>query len=991
MRVRPTRTGLRLLLGILGVLVCGALLLWPPWRTSPETVLQQAKRALARQDWPAAERLGTQLGTHYSLPEGWLLAAEAAERQGQATTAVEYLAHVPPANSTLSLRALQYRGELLLHTLHRPAAAEDCFLNVLKLAPAAPDAKQHLGFLMGLQGRSTEAISYRLAPIREGQYELMPLLLLALAETAQENLPLLQEMAQAHPDDWGVLLGQARQAIVENRLPAAHKLLEQVLELKPEQPSAVAWMGQVLVAQQRAAEFAKWNQTLPESAADSPEVWLARGQRALQLADSPGAARCFWESLRRNPNQSSANFQLGQLLKQLERHDLAETCLTRARWLADLIVAAKTYQVSSNPAEWERCADLCERLGLYWEATGWYELLTQHYAQQRDFAPLLRRAQQRRDRLRKALAEAPPPGRQVDELVTVFQFDLSNYPVPKFASPETSAPPDALVAGGLSAHFVDRAADWGFQFRYRNGSRTEQAHDYMYEFSGGGLAALDYDLDRWPDLYCAQGSDWPALPTQREHLDALYRNQSGKALQNVTLAARIIEPSFSQGATFGDINQDGFPDIYVANIGLNRLWLNQGDGTFLDVTASTESAGGDLWSTSVAIADFNGDQLPDIISINYVQGDQLFDRPCRRPDGSTRLCTPHEFDAAPDQLFLNQGDGTFRLAPPEAGLDLPQGKGLGLVVGDLDDSRKLSMFIANDTVPNFFLSNQTTSPTDLRFADQGFLAGLAVDAEGLPQACMGIAAGDLDGQRGLDLFVTNFLSESNTLYLQTAPGSFTDDTRRAGLREPSFDMLGFGTQAVDYDLDGREDLVVANGHIGDLQASGIPYEMPAQLFHNQGGGRFAEVGDQQAGPFFAKPRLGRCLVRGDWNRDGRPDFCVLDLTQPSNLVLNETSQTGHVLAIELRSPRSERDAIGTWVGVTAGGQTRWQQLTTGDGYFGCNQRQLLFGLGPDEQATAVEVRWISGQTETVQNLAGDRVWLFREGTAPREMEQLQQP
>ncbi|MFM7846891.1 MAG: CRTAC1 family protein, partial [Planctomycetota bacterium] len=235
-----------------------------------------------------------------------------------------------------------------------------------------------------------------------------------------------------------------------------------------------------------------------------------------------------------------------------------------------------------------------------------------------------------------------------------------------------------------------------------------------------------------------------------------------------------------------------------------------------------------------------------------------------------------------------------------------------------------------------------------------------------------------------DIFVTNFRNESNTLYRQVESYLFRDDTRSANLRAASFDLLGFGTQFLDADLDGRQDLVVTNGHVGDLRAHGVLYQMPPQFFHNQGGGRFAELSADTLGKFFSGKYLGRGLARWDYDADGRPDFVVNHLSQAAAIVRNTTRVPHHYVAIELRGVTGSWDAIGASVTVTAqrsGGETHtvWQQLTAGDGYMASNERQLLFGLGDCTNNSSVEVQWPSGARSCLTNVDVDRTWIVVEG------------
>jgi hypothetical protein len=256
--------------------------------------------------------------------------------------------------------------------------------------------------------------------------------------------------------------------------------------------------------------------------------------------------------------------------------------------------------------------------------------------------------------------------------------------------------------------------------------------------------------------------------------------------------------------------------------------------------------------------------------------------------------------------------------------------------------------------------------------------GLATDAEGSSQACMGIAAGDANGDGRIDLFVTNYVDESNALYEQQADGTFTEASRRAGLTNTSLPLLGFGTQFLDADIDGWEDLVVANGHVDDFRFKGYAFEMPTQVFRNAEG-IFRDLSADSLGPYFQKMHLGRGLARLDWNGDGRDDFAVSHLGEPAALMTNVSSTEGHSLSFRLRATQSARDAIGTVVTIETDRRRLVRQLTAGDGYQASNERKLVIGIGSAEQANAVRVRWPSGHSEQFDDLASGQTWLIIEG------------
>jgi hypothetical protein len=614
-------------------------------------------------------------------------------------------------------------------------------------------------------------------------------------------------------------------------------------------------------------------------------------------------------------------------------------------------------------------------LGRLWEAWGWFQAASA-------LRPELAQARREAARLDKIL-EADTP----QTLLTAnpaIRLDLSRFPLPVWPLQASSGDPDGRrgpAAPRARVAFADLAREAGIDFTYYNGDDPNVPGMPMRASTGGGVAVLDYDGDGWPDVHFTQGCDWPIQAEQVRHTDRLYRNRGNGQFEDVTAAAGVGDNGYSQGVTVGDYNADGFPDIYIANIGLNVLFQNNGDGTFSDVTQAS-GLNGSVWTTSCLLADLNGDSLPDLYDVTYLAGQEPLERVCHdeHDKGAARACVPGMFPAEPDRLRLNRGDGSFADVSPLAGIDVPNGKGLGIVAADFRRTGRLDLFVANDTTANFYFVNVTSRPGgNPAFLEKAVISGCAYDSEGRAQACMGVACDDADGDGLIDLFVTNFYHEANMLYLQQPGELFADRTGEARLKEASLQMLGFGTQFLDADLDGWPDLIVTNGHVDDFSDAGIPYRMRAQFYRNLGFGRFEELRPAELGPFFKKQLLGRSLARLDFNRDGREDFVISHLDTPAALVVNRTAHAGHFLVLQLHGVDCNRDAIGAIARVRAGGRTRWKQLTAGDGYQASNQRQLVFGLGEHLQVDELVVLWPSGREQRFLDVAADADYILVEG------------
>jgi hypothetical protein len=335
-------------------------------------------------------------------------------------------------------------------------------------------------------------------------------------------------------------------------------------------------------------------------------------------------------------------------------------------------------------------------------------------------------------------------------------------------------------------------------------------------------------------------------------------------------------------------------------------------------------------------------------------------------------CQPLIFSPAPDQLLRGDGDGSFQNSTTACGMNDHDGRGMGLIVARMARSDALDVYVSNDSTANFHFVRQSTSTgekSSLRFADEALLRGVAVDGLGRAQASMGIAVNDVDRDGRVDLFITNFEGESNVLYVQESEGSFRDASQQFDLTAPSRDMLGFGTQLMDADLDGFPDLLVANGHVNDLREGNSKYRMKPQLFRNLAGRKFQLVPGEEAGTYFEGDYLGRGLAVLDWNRDGRPDAAITHLDHPAALLTNQSPTGGRWLAVHCVGTTSARDAVGTTLSVQQESQRIVRQLTAGDGYASSNQRVVFFGLGEwSNETLTLDVSWPSGETATFADI-----------------------
>jgi len=919
------------------------------FKPDPEAVFQRASYAFRTQDYPTAKQQIAKLlnDPEYRVPAA-MLGAEIAIKASDFNEAIRLYSHVPDDTSRESYKARIRSGEYYLFQLKKLTPAQNEFQRALTSFPDDATILERLSFIYGLSSRAWEAIPMRLKLLRQDRFDPILLYLLAMSDRSLENPQLVSEYEAADPNDPLVQLALARIEFDQQQYQAAKSRLQKLLSTQPDLSQAYVLSGQILLHAGEADEFRKWQQTLTDQVRLQPEIWSIEGQWYQKQGNAPFAITCYAEAIRRDATNSTACYQLGQLLLKERQPQAAEQLLEYSNKLQTYEGLTKVVYADKDLSAARKVVLLAEELGLLWEAYGWSQaalMLDSHleWALKAKAELALQLSQLKYTRV----VEGKNPIRDLDYAAPDSMIERV---VTSDAKEKTESNALSLVS------FEDVASAAGISFQYFNGRVWPETSHKMYEFTGGGVGVLDYNGDDWPDIYLTQGANGPGEKQQGQHMDRLFLNAGDGTFLDVTASAGLNENRFSQGVSIGDVNNDGFADIYVGNIGLNRLYLNNGDGTYSEVDQAQGTA--DQWTTSCLIADLNGDSAPEIYAVNYLTGPDIYDRVCKNPDGSDRSCMPQNFPGAQDQLYSNLKNGQFRNVTDESGIQVPNGKGLGIIAADLNGNGYPNLFIANDAVANFYFVNQASGK--LSFTEQALLSGLALNSLGRSEACMGIAAGDADADGLLDFYVTNYFRETNTLYRQVAPDVFVDETQSANMSDSTTYQLGFGTQFLDADLDGLQDLLIVNGHVEDLTSQGAPYQMRPQFMKNQGKGKFLDVTSPKLGSFFQQPRLGRGMARLDWNRDGLEEAAISSLDQPFVLLKNTTAQHGHRLVVHLTGTESNRDAIGASVRVKLKGQTLVRQMTAGDGYQASNQRILIFGLGEREQIETLEVSWPSG-------------------------------
>ncbi|MFN0124107.1 MAG: CRTAC1 family protein [Blastocatellia bacterium] len=529
------------------------------------------------------------------------------------------------------------------------------------------------------------------------------------------------------------------------------------------------------------------------------------------------------------------------------------------------------------------------------------------------------------------------------------------------------APPRATATPApIRFTHVTQAAGIGFV----NASAPDKR--YIVESMSGGVAMFDYDNDGWLDIYLLNSFSVAGARGggPRPHA-ALYRNLGNGRFADVTAKSGLGDPGWTMGLAIADYDNDGWDDVYVTCYGPSRLYRNRGDGTFADVTDKA-GVGVDRFSTGAAWGDYDHDGDVDLFVAGYV----AFDLNALPDFGKGQYCLfrgiqvqcgPRGRKGAGDTLYRNNGDGTFNDVSKQARVDDANGYyGLGVVWTDLDSDGWVDLFVANDTTPNYAYRNNR----DGTFTDIGFTSGLAVDESGREQACMGVTIGDYDRDGRLDMAVSNFAEEYNTLYHHNADGTFSDQTRGTRTAEASLPYVGWGLRFFDADLDGWLDLFVANGHVYpqvEGAYAGGQYGQRKLLYRNLRNGQFAEMA-HETGEALLRRRVSRGAAFGDYDEDGDLDMIVNELDGAPTLLRNDSNAPGAWVKLNLVATKGHRQAGGARVKLTAAGLTLVDEARSGDTYLSHSDRRLHFGLGAARVIATLEIRWPDGAVERMQNL-----------------------
>ena len=698
------------------------------------------------------------------------------------------------------------------------------------------------------------------------------------------------------------------------RLDDARDTYSKTLAIDPNFYRARVELGKIYLDRNRTEKALEQFTLAAQIEPATAELYRLMGRAHARAQNHPEAVRAFRRALELNPRLHTIHYRLGMSLKHLGQIEASQRHL-------------ETFQSLQAEAEQKEYHDLQVEV-----------------ARRSD----LQRPQELQEDLSPVQVPLHPPASRLPD------------------GDEPPRPAEVL--------FRNVAREAGVDFRHLNGATPEK---YMPETMGSGGLFFDFNNDGWIDIFLVNGGSLVDAELAASARHSLYRNNADGTFREVTPGSGIGKNGYGMGACAADYDNDGWVDLYLAQFGENVLYRNNGDETFSDVTPAA-GVGSTLWSSSCAFADIDNDGDVDLYVVNYVDFALDNHKYCgSHVEGLRSYCHPNVYQALPDLLYRNDGDGTFTDITREASVYSLDGKGLGVAFGDYNGDGWTDIYVANDSVSNFLYRNQGNG----KFSETALWAGVAVDGNGPPEAGMGTDWGDFDNDGLLDLYVTNLNSETHTLYHNAPDGLFTDVTWQAGLGEPTLPFVGFGTAFFDYDSDGDLDLVVAQGHILDnvhKSHDNITYPQRNLLFRNEKKGIFAELG-LASGPGFKLEKVSRGLAFGDIDNDGDLDLLINNCNQTADLLRNEGRTGNNWLLVKTFGTKSNRDGIGTRLSLTANQHTQIRQVSAGSSYQSQNDLRVHFGLGHTSHIDVLELRWPSGTVDVLKNVKINQILKIREG------------
>ncbi len=536
-------------------------------------------------------------------------------------------------------------------------------------------------------------------------------------------------------------------------------------------------------------------------------------------------------------------------------------------------------------------------------------------------------------------------------------------------APSSAKPPGASVDSPI--RFAFQAIDFKLD-------SDETPEHHAPETMAGGVAVFDYNNDGKLDIFFTNGANIKSLQKDSpKYANKLFENDGKGHFIDVTEKAGLAGIGYDTGVAIGDYDNDGYEDIFLAGVHRNALYHNNGDGTFTDVTAKAglnkpDPEYGPLWAVAGAWIDVNNDGLLDLVVVNYLKWDVNHEPVCAGY-GHNDYCHPKMYKPTPNQLFINNGDGTFRDASVEAGFRAHPAKGMGVAAADSELTGRMDLIIPNDKLMNSFYKNKGGG----KFEEVGFEENVALREDGVYISGMGTDFRDLDNDGYPDIVIVALDGETFPLFKNTGKGSFTEVTRESGMTKLSLPMAGYSPMIADFDNDGWKDIFVSRGHVQSLASTNLQIEQPNTVFRNLGGMKFAAL-TAEAGFTAQPPSRHRGSAFGDLNGDGRLDVVVNALNAPAEIWMNQSPGEQHWIEFKLQGVKSNRDGIGARIKIVTKSGPQYNHVTHSCGYASSSAGPVHFGLGANASVDLVEIRWPSGIVQTMKDVPGDRVVSVKE-------------
>jgi hypothetical protein len=531
---------------------------------------------------------------------------------------------------------------------------------------------------------------------------------------------------------------------------------------------------------------------------------------------------------------------------------------------------------------------------------------------------------------------------------------------------------NTLVSGTSAIQFENRIGPSKIKFKLKNSLSPQR---YTFETMTGGVALFDYNNDGLLDIFFTNGAAIPSLEkTDDSYSNRLFRNNGNGTFTDVTEKAGLAGIGYSMGVAAGDYDNDGFVDLYVTGVNRNQLFHNNGDGTFTDLTEKAGVGGvvpklGKAWSVAAGWFDYNNDGLLDLFVVNYLNYSVKTATHCVQ-QGLPAYCSPVDYLGTPNILYRNNGDGTFTDVSEQSHISQYVGKGMGVAFADYDNDGFTDIFVSNDTFENYLLHNNK----DGTFTNMAMPAGVAYNAYGNAIAGMGADFRDIDNDGRPDIFETAMFREGFPLYRNSGDGQFQDVSSAAGLSVLTSRSTAWGVGIFDFDNDGNKDLFTANADILDnaMELAHRPFALPNQVFRNKGNLTFDDL-SSKAGPSFSIPAPHRGAAFGDLNNDGRVDVVVTVLNGPPEIWMNRSTDINHWIILKLVGVKSNRDGLGTKVKLTTSLGSQHNHATTAVSYNSSSDKRVHFGLGSATIVDAIELTWPTGIKQVLKNVKADQI------------------